>query len=73
LDGILFYPLGASLAGRLQWFAQHYGIQTDEGILIDKKMTQQKLAELASGSRQRVNKVVKKFEDEGIFILTDQK
>jgi hypothetical protein len=31
---MLFYPLGASLAGRLQWFAQHYGIQTDEGILI---------------------------------------
>lgn len=73
LGGMLFYPLGARLAGRLQWFAQHYGIQTDEGILIDKKMTQQELAELARGSRQRVNKIVKEFEDEGILILTGQK
>jgi CRP/FNR family cyclic AMP-dependent transcriptional regulator len=73
LGGMLFYPLAARLAGRLQWFAQHYGIQTDEGILIDKKMTQQELAELARGSRQRVNKIVKEFEDEGILILTGQK
>jgi CRP/FNR family cyclic AMP-dependent transcriptional regulator len=73
LGGMLFYPLAARLAGRLQWFAQNYGIQTDEGILIDKKMTQQELAELARGSRQRVNKIVKEFEDEGILILTGQK
>jgi len=73
LGGMLFYPLSARLAGRLQWFAQTYGIQTDEGILIDKKMTQQELAELARGSRQRVNKIVKEFEDEGILILTGQK
>jgi CRP-like cAMP-binding protein len=73
LGGMLFYPLAARLAGRLQWFAQNYGIQTDEGILIDKKMTQQELAELARGSRQRVNKIVKEFENEGILTLTDQK
>ena len=73
LGGMLFYPLSARLAGRLQWFAQTYGIQTDEGILIDKKMTQQELAELARGSRQRVNKIVKEFEDEDILILTGQK
>jgi CRP/FNR family cyclic AMP-dependent transcriptional regulator len=41
--------------------------------LIDKKMTQQELAELARGSRQRVNKIVKEFEDEDILILTGQK
>lgn len=54
----------------MQWFAQNYGIPTQEGILIDKKMTQQ---ELARGSRQRVNKTVKEFENEGILILTGQK
>ena len=36
-------------------------------------MTQQELAELARGSRQRVNKIVKEFEDEDILILTGQK
>ncbi|MFT5276941.1 MAG: CRP/FNR family cyclic AMP-dependent transcriptional regulator [Glaciecola sp.] len=73
LGGMLFYPLSARLAGRLQWFAQNYGVKTHEGLLIDKKMTQQELAELTRGSRQRVNKIVKEFEDEGILILTGQR
>jgi CRP-like cAMP-binding protein len=73
LAGMLFYPLSARLAGRLQWFAQNYGVKTKAGIVIDKKMTQQELAELTRGSRQRVNKIVKEFEDEGILILTGQK
>lgn len=73
LGGMLFYPLSARLAGRLQWFAQNYGVNTHEGILINKKMTQQELADLTRGSRQRVNKIVKEFEDEGILILTGQK
>ena len=70
---MLFYPLSARVAGRLQWFAQNYGIPTQEGILIDKKMTQQELAELTRGSRQRVNKIIKEFEDEGILMLVGQK
>lgn len=73
LGGMLFYPLSARIAGRLQWFAQNYGVQTQEGILINKKMTQRELAELVRGSRQRVNKIVKEFEDEGILLLVGQK
>jgi CRP-like cAMP-binding protein len=73
LGGMLFYPLSARIAGRLQWFAQNYGIPTQEGILIDKKMTQQELAELTRGSRQRVNKIIKEFEDQGILMLVGQK
>jgi CRP/FNR family cyclic AMP-dependent transcriptional regulator len=73
LGGMLFYPLSARVAGRLQWFTQNYGIPTQEGILIDKKMTQQELAELTRGSRQRVNKIIKEFEDEGILMLVGQK
>ncbi len=73
LGGMLFYPLSARVAGRLQWFTQNYGIPTQEGILIDKKMTQQELAELTRGSHQRVNKIIKEFEDEGILMLVGQK
>jgi len=73
LGGMLFYPLSARLAGRLLWFAQNFGVQTHEGILIDKKMTQQELAELTRGSRQRVNKIIKEFEDEGILTLVGHK
>jgi biotin operon repressor len=36
-------------------------------------MTQQELAELTRGSRQRVNKIIKEFEDEGILMLVGQK
>ena len=72
LSGMLFYPLGARVAGRLLWFAQHYGQQTDSGILIEKKMSQQELADLTLGSRQRVNKILKMFEQEQILTLASQ-
>lgn len=73
LGGMLFYPLSARVAGRLQWFAQHYGVNTHKGVLINKKMTQQELADLTRGSRQKVNKIIKEFESEGILTLTEQK
>jgi CRP-like cAMP-binding protein len=73
LGGMLFYPLTARVAGRLLWFAQNYGVHTNAGTLIDKKMTQQEVADLARGSRQKVNKIIKKFEEEDILILTGQK
>jgi len=72
LSGMLFYPLSARVAGRLVWFAQHYGRQTNKGILIEKKMSQQELADLTLGSRQRVNKILKTFEQEQILSLAAQ-
>ncbi|MFT5677447.1 MAG: CRP/FNR family cyclic AMP-dependent transcriptional regulator [Paraglaciecola sp.] len=72
LSGMLFYPLSSRVAGRLLWFAQHCGQQTDNGILIKKKMSQQELADLTLGSRQRVNKILKKFEQEQILTLASQ-
>jgi CRP-like cAMP-binding protein len=70
LSGMLFYPLRARVAGRLVWFAQHYGMQTSDGILIQKKMSQQELADLTLGSRQKVNQILKQFEHEQILGLT---
>jgi CRP-like cAMP-binding protein len=72
LSGMLFYPLSARVAGRLLWFAQHYGQKTDNGILIEKKMSQQELADLTLGSRQRVNKILNKFEQEHILTLASR-
>ena len=73
LGGMLFYPLAARLAGRILWFAHHYGTETVSGILINKKMSQQELAELTMGSRQRINKTLKEWEREGILAIQGQK
>jgi CRP-like cAMP-binding protein len=70
LNGMLFYPLSARVAGRLVWFAQHYGTVITEGILIKKTMSQQELADLTLGSRQKVNKILKQFEQEEILMLS---
>jgi CRP/FNR family cyclic AMP-dependent transcriptional regulator len=72
LGGMLFYPLAARLAGRILWFAHHYGKEADLGILINKKMSQQELAELTMGSRQRINKILKEWERAGILEIQGQ-
>ena len=78
LGGMLFYPLAARLAGRLLWFAHHYGNNVDSelehetGVLIKKKISQQELAELTMGSRQRVNKIIKEWERAGILNMKGQ-
>ncbi|MFQ3288436.1 MAG: CRP/FNR family cyclic AMP-dependent transcriptional regulator [Alteromonadaceae bacterium] len=73
LSGMLFYPLKARLAGRLFWFAQHYGNDVDEGVFIDKKMSQSELADLTLGSRQRINKIIKEFEAKDILSTNGQR
>ncbi|MFT4966785.1 MAG: CRP/FNR family cyclic AMP-dependent transcriptional regulator [Colwellia sp.] len=73
LSGMLFYPLKARLAGRLLWFAQHYGNAVNEGVLIDKKMSQSELADLTLGSRQRINKIIKEFEQKDILFTRGQR
>ncbi|WP_211357833.1 Crp/Fnr family transcriptional regulator [Colwellia demingiae] len=72
LGGMLFYPLAARLAGRILWFAHHYGDENEAGILINKKMSQQELAELTMGSRQRINKTLKEWERAGILEIQGQ-
>ena len=73
LGGMLFYPLSARVAGRLLWFAQNYGEQTECGTLINKKMSQQEIADLTLGSRQRVNKIIKSLEAEDVLSIKGQR
>jgi CRP-like cAMP-binding protein len=73
LSAMLFYPLKARIAGRLLWFAQHYGQEENGSVKIDKKMSQTELADLTSGSRQRVNKIIKEFEAKNILSIHGQR
>ena len=57
MSGILFSPLRVRVAGRLLHLIEEHGVDTDEGIMIDIKVSQNDFARLALGSRQRVNAV----------------
>ena len=73
LGGMLFYPLRARLAGRLLWMMRENGVEQDGGILLDKKISQQELASLTMGSRQRVNKIFREWQDNDIVLMEGQK
>ncbi|MEP5567200.1 MAG: Crp/Fnr family transcriptional regulator [Halioglobus sp.] len=66
VGGILFYPLQARVAGRLLYLLDGHGQQTDEGVLLDIKVSQNDFARLALGSRQRVNKVFRDWNRRGL-------
>ena len=66
VSGILFYPLKARVAGRLLHLADAHGQQTEEGLLIDIKVSQNDFARLALGSRQRVNKIFRDWTARGL-------
>ena len=71
LDGMLFYPLRARVAGRvLQLLAEH-GQQVDGGVLIDIKMSQNDFARLSMGSRQRVNRIFRDWDKLGLVETRD--
>ncbi len=66
VGGILFYPLKARVAGRLLYLLDGHGQQTQEGLLLDIKVSQNDFARLALGSRQRVNKIFRDWSVRGL-------
>ncbi|KAA1194161.1 Crp/Fnr family transcriptional regulator [Pseudohalioglobus sediminis] len=73
LRSMLFYPLRARVALRLLNFAEDYGVAAKGGTCIDIKLTQNDLARLALGSRQRVNKVLRTFTEQGLIETRDDR
>lgn len=73
LGGMLFYPLRARLAGRLLWLMRENGVAQEGGVLLDKKISQQELASLTMGSRQRVNKIFREWQEQGIVLMEEQR
>jgi len=73
LSGTVFHGLEARVAGRLVWLQKHYGRNLGDELLIDKKFTQQDIADLALGSRQRVNKIINNFVSAGILRMEQRR
>ena len=67
LSWLAFYPLRSRLARRLLLLAGDHGRETDEGIVIELKMSQSDFALLSLGSRQRVNMILSEWRERGII------
>ncbi len=69
LQGMAFYPLRARLAGWLIELIEKQGQEKDEGIYLDAHLSQNDLAQLSLGSRQRINKILGEWREQGIIEL----
>lgn len=66
LSAVLFYPLRARVAGRVLALMQEHGQRQEDGVLIDIKLSQNDFARLAMGSRQRVNRIFRDWDQRGL-------
>jgi CRP-like cAMP-binding protein len=66
LTGMAFYPLRARVAGRLLELGKEYGSELDGGVLLGSKFSQNEFARFAVGSRQRVNRIFREWEKNGV-------
>ena len=69
LGGMAFYPLKSRLAGWLLQLAGEHGQQTPRGISLDVNLSQNDLAQLSLGSRQRINKILGEWRERKIIEL----
>jgi CRP-like cAMP-binding protein len=69
LAGMLFYPLRSRVAGRLHYLLEEHGVQVEDGVLLDIKLSQNDFARLAMGSRQRVNKIFRQWSASGLVVI----
>ncbi len=67
LQGMAFYPLRARLAGWLIELIEKHGQKEEEGIYLDAHLSQNDLAQLSLGSRQRINKILGEWRERGII------
>lgn len=69
LRGMAFYPLRSRLAGWLLSLIEEHGEEADEGVYLDINLSQNDLAQLSLGSRQRINKILSEWRDLGVIEL----
>ena len=71
VEDLIFLDVYGRLAKKLLELADTHGVKTDEGILIDVRLTQQELASMVGASRESVNKVLGYFTEKN-YISTDK-
>ncbi len=66
LSSVLFYPLRARVAGRVLALIEEHGQRVEDGLLLDIKLSQNDFARLSMGSRQRVNRIFREWNEQGL-------
>lgn len=69
LQGMAFYPLRARLAGWMIELLEKHGQQEEAGVYLETQLSQNDLAKLSLGSRQRINKILGEWRESGIVEL----
>jgi CRP-like cAMP-binding protein len=67
LQSMAFYPLRSRLAFWLIELLNKHGQEEDAGIYLDEHLSQNDLAQLSLGSRQRINKILSEWRERGII------
>lgn len=71
ISSIAFYPLKARVAGRVLQLIEEHGNRTEEGFLLNVKLSQNDFASLSMGSRQRVNAIFREWTRQGLIDYQD--
>ena len=72
LHGVAFYPLKSRLAGWILELLEKHGQDTEAGRFLDMNLSQNDLAQLSLGSRQRVNKILSEWRERDMIDLQGQ-
>jgi CRP/FNR family cyclic AMP-dependent transcriptional regulator len=72
-ENLAFLDVDGRVANRLLELAEQYGVQTPDGVEIALQLTQSDLASLVGATRERVNKVLGAFRDQGLIELDGQR
>ena len=71
VESIAFLDFGARLARLLMQLADNYGKETEDGLLIDLRISQADLGNLIASTRESVNRQLSAWTQEGV-IAVDQ-
>ncbi|MGI9498641.1 MAG: Crp/Fnr family transcriptional regulator [Geminicoccaceae bacterium] len=73
VESIAFLDFGARLARLLLQMAENYGKPTDEGLLIDLRISQADLGNLIASTRESVNRQLSAWTQEGVIAIDQGK
>lgn len=69
VESIAFLDFGARLARLLVQMAEHYGVETERGLLIDLRISQADLGNLIASTRESVNRQLSAWTQEGVIAI----
>jgi CRP-like cAMP-binding protein len=72
-EDLAFLDVYGRVAKRLLELADGYGVEKEQGVEIELRLTQSDLASLVGASRESVNKVLGAFRDQGLVEVEGQK